>query len=80
MERLDQGILHPLLEQPETDMSRPGIEPRPPQASTLAKSYSNIYKLLFGTSTYEPATIQYYKKFNNLELELGASITNIFVQ
>jgi hypothetical protein len=27
MDRLDQGHLHPLLENPETDMSRPGIEP-----------------------------------------------------
>ncbi len=39
---------------PETDMSRPRIEPRSPQweASTLAKSYSNNFHcLLFGTST-----------------------------
>jgi hypothetical protein len=43
MERLDQGHLHPLLEHPETNMSRPGNEPGPPasQARTLAKSYSN---------------------------------------
>jgi hypothetical protein len=27
MERLDQGHLHPLLEHPETNMSRPDIEP-----------------------------------------------------
>jgi hypothetical protein len=42
-ERLDQGHLHPLLEQAETDISRPGIEQGPPrwEASTLAKSYSN---------------------------------------
>ncbi len=43
MERLDQGHLHPLLEQVETDMSRPGIEPVPQrwEASTPAKNYSN---------------------------------------
>jgi hypothetical protein len=43
MKRRDQGHLHPLLEHPETNMSRPGIEPVPlaSQASTLAKSYSN---------------------------------------
>ncbi len=43
VKRLNQGHLHPLLEHPETKMSRPGIVPRPPasQASTLAKSYSN---------------------------------------
>jgi hypothetical protein len=34
MKRLDQDDLHPLLEHPETNMSWP-------QASTLAKSYSN---------------------------------------
>jgi hypothetical protein len=27
MKRLDQGHLYPLLEHPETNMSRPGIEP-----------------------------------------------------
>ncbi len=43
LKRLDQGHLHPLLEHPETNMSRPGIEPGPPAsgASTPAKSYSN---------------------------------------
>jgi hypothetical protein len=40
MKRLDQGHLHPLLEHPETNMSRPGIE-QASQASNLAKSYSN---------------------------------------
>jgi hypothetical protein len=40
MERLDQGHLHPLLEHPETNMSRPGIECASPasQAGTLSKS------------------------------------------
>ncbi len=39
MERLDQGHLHPLLGHPETNMTKPGIEPEPPtsQASTPAK-------------------------------------------
>ncbi len=45
MDRLDQGHLHPLLEQPKTDMSQPGIERRPPQRESstiyIAKSYSN---------------------------------------
>ncbi len=27
MKKVDQGHLHPLLEQPKTDMSQPGIEP-----------------------------------------------------
>ncbi len=40
MESLDQGHLHYLLQNPETNMSRPGIEPGS-QASTLAKNYSN---------------------------------------
>jgi hypothetical protein len=30
MKRLDQGHLHPLQEHPETNKSRPGIEPGPP--------------------------------------------------
>ncbi len=29
-EELDQGSLHPSIKHPETDMSRPGYEPRPP--------------------------------------------------
>ncbi len=39
MERLDQGHLHPLLEHPETNMSRPGIEPRSP--ALRRSGYSN---------------------------------------
>jgi len=34
MERLDQGHLHPLPELPKTDISRPGIEYRPPRCET----------------------------------------------
>ncbi len=47
---LTKLISIPTTEQPETDISRSGIEPGPPQseASTLAKSYSNIYKYLLG--------------------------------
>jgi hypothetical protein len=43
LERLDQGHLHPLNEQSETDISRPGIEPGPPwwEVIPLAKSYLN---------------------------------------
>ncbi len=43
MERLDQGYLHPQLEIPETDTSRPGIEPEPPrlEASSVEKSLLN---------------------------------------
>jgi hypothetical protein len=43
MKSFDQGHLHPKLKQLETDMSRPGIGPKPPrwEASTLEKSNSN---------------------------------------
>ncbi len=43
MERLDQGDLTRIREHTETNMSRLGMEPRPPasQASTVAKAYSN---------------------------------------
>jgi hypothetical protein len=34
-QRLDQGHLHPKLEVPGTDMSRPGIEPGPPGARDI---------------------------------------------
>ncbi len=42
MEWLDQGHLHP---PPESDTSRPGIEPGPPwwEVSTLANSYSDQF-------------------------------------
>jgi hypothetical protein len=52
MKRLDQGHLHPLLEHPETNMSRPGIEPVPPvaQTSTL-ELFEQLLLLLFRTST-----------------------------
>jgi hypothetical protein len=45
MEKLDQGNLHPILEQPETDMFRPGVEPGPLRldASILEKSNSNSF-------------------------------------
>ncbi len=45
MQRLDQGNLHPILEQPETDMFRPGVEPGPLRldASILEKSNSNSF-------------------------------------
>ncbi len=41
MERLDQGHLSPLLEQPRNDLSWPGIKPGPLrwEASTLVMSY-----------------------------------------
>ncbi len=42
LKRLDQGHIHPLQEHLETNMSQPRIEPGS-QASTLAKSYSNIF-------------------------------------
>ncbi len=45
MERLDPGHLHPVLEQPETDMFRPGVEPGPLrlEASILEKSNSDNF-------------------------------------
>jgi hypothetical protein len=53
MERLDQGYLHPLLEHPETNMSRPGIDPGPPasEAITSKELSEQPDKKLFGTST-----------------------------
>ncbi len=43
IKRLNQGHLPPKPRGPETDMSRPGIEPESPlwEASTLEKSHSN---------------------------------------
>ncbi len=48
---------------PKTDMSRPGMEARPPRwkVSTLAKSYSNSL-LLYGTPSYELTTIVYFMR------------------
>ncbi len=46
MERLDQGYLHSLPKQLETDMSQPGIEPGW-EASALAKRYSNSLLMLY---------------------------------
>jgi hypothetical protein len=46
MERLDQGHLHPLQEDPETNMSRPGIKPG---VACVAGEHSS--RDLFGTST-----------------------------
>ncbi len=39
MERLDLGHLHPLQEHPETNMSRPGIEPGPPASQAFRTAY-----------------------------------------
>jgi hypothetical protein len=58
MKRFDQGHLNPLLEHPETNMSRQGIEPGPPasQASTLANSIRTAYAVairnLYSTEEY----------------------------
>jgi hypothetical protein len=54
---------HPLLEHPETNMSRQGIELGPPasQASTLAKSYwNNLWRC-----NWEP--VEYHVKQEPLE-------------
>jgi hypothetical protein len=47
LEKLDEGHLHPLLEQSETNMSRPGIEPGPPRWEASMRAS----KELFGTFT-----------------------------
>ncbi len=54
MKRLDHGHLHPLLEPPETNMSRPGIEPRAACFTGVHSSkelFEQPMPLLFGTST-----------------------------
>jgi hypothetical protein len=38
MDKLDQGHFHPLLEHPETNKSRPGIEPGPPPAPQASRA------------------------------------------
>jgi hypothetical protein len=45
MEELDQSSLHPQIKHPETDMSRPGIEPSLGQAGPLSKSWIARYYL-----------------------------------
>jgi hypothetical protein len=54
MKRLDLGHLYFLLEHPETNMSRPEIEPGWPasQASTLAKSYSKSFCCCYSEPLY----------------------------
>jgi hypothetical protein len=49
MEKLDQGHLHNKLEVPKTEMSQPGIVPRPRKwdASNLEKSHSNSLLIAF---------------------------------
>jgi hypothetical protein len=68
IERLDQGHLHPLIEKPETDMSRPGIERWPPQreASTIAKSYSNslLIAILSICSTWAQDSLRLWVRRN----------------
>jgi hypothetical protein len=51
LERLDQDHLHPLLEHPETNLSRPGIEPRPPTSQKCKGLLEQLMLLQFGTST-----------------------------
>ncbi len=54
MKRLDQGHPHPLLEHPETNMSRPGIEPRTACVTGEHSSkelFEQLMPLLFVTST-----------------------------
>jgi hypothetical protein len=57
MKRLDQGHLHPKLEVP--GLTCAGRESNP-GASTQEKSHSNSLFIAFGTSTYEPATIEWF--------------------
>ncbi len=40
--RLDQGHLHPLLEHPETNMSRPGVEPEPPASQASHSLHTSV--------------------------------------
>ncbi len=47
MERHDRGHLHPLLEQPETGMSRSGIEPGPPRWEATEHSRKELFKQVF---------------------------------
>ncbi len=56
MKRLNHGHLHPLIEHPETNISRPVIEPGPPalhasNLSIIKELFERIMLLLFGTST-----------------------------
>ncbi len=53
MDDLGQGSLHPLVKHPETDMSRPAIESRPPASGWQSSKElpSQILICLFGTST-----------------------------
>jgi hypothetical protein len=52
MERLDQGHLHPLLERPEANLSRPGIEPAFFAGEHSSKElFEQLNLLLFVTST-----------------------------
>jgi hypothetical protein len=58
MERLDQGLLHPLLEHPETNMSRPGIEPGPPASHAIKEPFEHrivCVNIIFFSSTPLPA-------------------------
>jgi hypothetical protein len=47
MKRLDQGHLHPLLEHPEKNVSRAGIEPGPSLTNpTLKKNILNLHSAI----------------------------------
>ncbi len=54
MKRLDRGHLHPLLEQPETDMSRPRLN----LTSAVGGEYSSkeLFEQCINSYKYEPAT------------------------
>ncbi len=83
--RLDQGHLHPKLEVPGTDISWPGIEPRPPprwEASTLEKSISNslycsYYYLYMAAPAYNTHTLRNERKLKYRITRISIAITRI---
>jgi hypothetical protein len=52
MERLDHGHLHPLLQHPETKISRPWIQHGSPVSHSSKELFEHLILSLLGTSTY----------------------------
>jgi hypothetical protein len=75
MKRHDQGHLHPLLEQPETNLSRPESNPgclRLTGENSGKELFEPLVQLLFGTNTYVHRNL----RAPYLGIHLGSALTN----
>jgi hypothetical protein len=79
MERLEQGHLHPLLQHPETKMSRPGIERGSPVSHSSKELFEHIILSLLGTYTYVDQNLYMAPPVHGLSLGWGPNFTCKFL-